>query len=164
MNVTVRKGTAKDVASVTALWRSLVGTAYRKWDEEYPGEEEASRDAAAGDLYVLCLENGEIIGAMSAGDEEELWKAALWSREIKRHCCCSRLGISVKYQNLGLAERLFSAVEQDVRKRGYDGIGFLVSPDHEAALALYHKMNYIQVGEASFYELDWLCYEKKLKI
>ena len=162
MDVYVRKGTADDVSAVTAIWRSLVGTEGCTWDEEYPGAEEAAEDAERGELYVLCRDNGEIIGAMAAGEEDELWEYDFWSKDIRRHCCCSRLGISAKYQNRGLAGFLFSEVEKDILERGYDGIGFLVSPQNPKALAVYHKMNYVKAGKCVHYEQDWFCYEKKL--
>lgn len=168
MKTIVRKGTAADVEAVTVLWRSLVGTEGCMWDEEYPGEEEAVRDVEEGALYVLCEvgetgEEGEIVGAMSAGDDEEIWKFSFWSTDIKQHCCCARLGIAAKYQGQGLAQVLFSQVEKDVLKRGYDGIGFLVSPQNPAALAVYDRMGYRKVGEARLFEQDWYCYEKTLE-
>ena len=163
MDYYVRKGTAEDVPAVAALWQSLVGTEGCTWDDEYPGEEQAAGDAERGELYVLCSGDGEIIGAMTAGGEDELWEYDFWSRDILRHCGCSRLGISAKYQNRGLAGVLFSEVEKDILRRGYDGIGFLVSPHNPKALAVYHRLNYVKVGECVHYELDWLCYEKKLK-
>lgn len=163
MNFHVRKGTLDDVPAVTALWRSLVGTEGCTWDEEYPGKEEAEEDAACGDLYVLCTSEGEIIGAMAAGDENELWNYDFWSGDIKKHCGCSRLGIAAVYQNRGLAGFMFSEVEKDVFWRGYDGIGLLVSPQNLKALSVYDKMDYVKIGECVLYEQDWFCYEKKLK-
>lgn len=165
MSLYVRKGTAADVPAVAALWRSLVGTEGCTWDEEYPGTEQAAGDAERGELYVLCQEEEgeeEIIGAMAAGEEDELWDYDFWSMEIKRHCGCSRLGIASAYQGQGLAGFLFSEVEKDVVLRGYDGIGFLVSPANPKALSVYHKMNYVKVGECWRYDQDWYCYEKKL--
>ncbi len=166
MKVYVRKGTAADVEAVTALWRSLVGSEGCTWDEEYPGREEAAGDAESGELYVLCREDeageSEIIGAMTAGDADDLWEYDFWSMEIKRHCCCSRLGISAAYQNQGMAQFMFSEVEKDVVLRGYDGIGFLVSPANPKALAVYNKMNYVKIGACWHYDQDWFCYEKKL--
>lgn len=163
MDFYVRKGTADDVSAVASLWRSLVGTEGCAWDDEYPGREEAEGDAERGELYVLCTENGEIAGAMTAGDADDLWDYDFWNRDIRRHCCCSRLGIASVYQNLGLAGFMFSEVEKDILKRGYDGVGFLVSPQNPKALAVYNKMNYVKVGECVHYEMDWYCYEKKLK-
>ena len=164
MKVCVRKGTAADVKEVAALWQSLVGTVGYMWDEEYPGETDAMRDVEEGALYVLCEdgEDGEIIGAMSAGDDDALWSLGFWSLDIKRHCGCSRLGIAAKYQGRGLAKYLFSHVEKDVLQRGYDGIGFLVSPHNPAALAVYDKMGYMKIGETWMYEQDFYCYEKNL--
>ena len=163
MSFYVRRGTAEDVLAVVNLWQSLVGSEGCTWDEEYPGIEEAEGDAQRGELYVLCNVDGEIIGAMTAGEEDELWEYDFWSRDIKRHCCCSRLGISPEYQNCGLAGYMFSEVEKDIARREYDGIGFLVSPQNLKALSVYHKLNYVKVGECVHYELDWFCYEKKLK-
>lgn len=164
MNLYVRKGTAEDVSAVAALWKSLVGTPGCMWDEEYPGEEDARRDVDECALYVLCKdgEDGEIIGAMSAGDDYDLWTLGFWSMDIKRHAGCSRLGIAAKYQGQGLAKVLFSQVEQDLLKRGYDGVGFLVSPHNPAALAVYNKMGYVKIGETWMYEQDFYCYEKNL--
>ena len=170
MKMFVRKGTMADIASVEKLWQSLVGTPGCMWDEEYPAASDARRDVEEGALYVLCLadenadkeETERIIGAMAAGDDDELWSLSCWDRGIHRRCGCARLGIAADFQGRGLAETLFSYVEQDVIQRGFDGIGFLVSPYNPAALAVYHKMNYKKVGETWRYEQDFYCYEKKL--
>jgi ribosomal protein S18 acetylase RimI-like enzyme len=163
MNVCVRKGTAADVPAVGALWQSLVGTPGCTWDEEYPCEADALRDVEEGSLYVLCTEDGEIIGAMAAAVDEELWIFDFWSSDIKSHCGCARLGIAPGFHNQGLAKILFSAVETDVVQRGFDGIGFLVSPNNPAALKVYNQMGYVKVGEAWMYDQDWHCYEKNLR-
>lgn len=160
--ISVRKAAAEDVPHVASLWRSLVGSEGCTWDEGYPGVEEAASDVEKGELYVLCGEEGEIIGAMCAGEDEELWDYEFWDKAIKNRCCCARLGIAKKYQNMGLAKELFRAVERDVRKKGFDGIGFLVSPGNARALAAYEKLGYKSVGECSMFEQDWYCYEKKL--
>ena len=162
MNLFIRRATESDVSAVAALWRSLVGTDGCTWDEEYPGIEEAQEDAAHGDLYVLCTDENKIIGAMAAGEDSELCQYDFWSDDINRHCFCSRLGIAAAYQNRGLAGFRFSEVEKDVFKRGYDGIGFLVSPENLKALSVYDKLDYVKVGECALYEQDWFCYEKKL--
>ena len=163
IDVYVRKGTLEDVPAVTALWRSLVGTEGCAWDEYYPGEVQARDDVEQGWLYVLCKDDGEIIGAMASGDADELWEYDFWNPEIKHRCCFSRLGIAAEYQFRGFAKFMISEAERDAVRRGYDGVGFLVSPTNQKALNAYRKMNYDKVGECTHYEEDWFCYEKKLE-
>ncbi len=79
MNLFIRRATESDVSAAAALWRSLVGTDGCTWDEEYPGKEEAQEDEAHGDLYVLCTDDNKIIGAMTAGEDSELWQYDFWS-------------------------------------------------------------------------------------
>jgi ribosomal protein S18 acetylase RimI-like enzyme len=115
------------------------------------------------DATIAITITDEVAERISSWKASELWQYDFWSRDIKRHCGCARLGIAKAYQKRGLAEFLFSEVEKDVLARGYDGIGFLVSPNNPKALAVYARMNYDKVGQCVLYEQDWFCYEKKLK-
>ena len=74
----------------------------------------------------------------------------------------ARIGVLKEYQGKGIAKILVKYIEQDILKRGFDGIHFLVSKTNPKALAVYNKLEYKKCGETVMYDIDWFCYEKKI--
>lgn len=163
INLNIRKARVEDISEIMCLYHSLIGTNGCTWSEDYPTLYDVESDLAKSSLYVLCDENNKILGVAAAGEDTELEHLKCWSRDIKRVCDLARIGVRCEYQGEGLGEMLVRYIEKDVVKRDFDGIHFLVSKTNPSALALYDKLNYSNVGEAYIYDVNWYCYEKKLK-
>lgn len=158
------KAKKEDAEEVLKIYKSLVGTKGCLWDEYYPAIEDVEEDIKKDGLYIV-LDNKKIIAAAYAGKDEELEKLTCWDKEIKNPCGLSRLGVLKECQSKGIAKKLLTYVEKDALNRGYDGICFIVGKTNFSAVGLYNRMNYICCGETKddFLNIDWLCYEKKLK-
>ena len=74
----------------------------------------------------------------------------------------SRLAVDPDYQNHGLARKMLLYGMDEMRKRGYKSIHFMVNKHNQKALNSYRHLNFDVVGECFMYEQPFLCYEKAL--
>ena len=153
----------EDIKAISALYKAAIGTDGCTWNENYPNEEITQGDLERGDLFCLKNDSGEIIGAISVDDDALVDALPCWSADKKPAAELARLVVKEKYQNQGVARKLLEYAMEELRKRGYKGMHFLVSPEHKKALRSYAKLSFVRCGECYLYEHDWLCYEKGLE-
>ena len=60
-----------DADEILALYRSVIGTPFCVWNENYPGQPEVDADIVAGTLYITT-EAEKIMGAISIVPLNEL--------------------------------------------------------------------------------------------
>lgn len=159
----VKMAAEKDAEQILRLYRSVMGKDGCTWDLEYPGPEDIQRDIENRSLYVVFHE-GRLIAAAAAGEDEELSDLDCYSKEMKHPCELARIAVDQSCQNRGIAKGLLGHIEQDVLRRGFDGIRFLVSKTNPHARAVYDAMGYRCCGECVRYDKDWYCYEKLLSL
>ncbi|MCI8641750.1 MAG: GNAT family N-acetyltransferase [Clostridia bacterium] len=162
MSLEIKMAIADDVNEIAKIYKSLIGYPGCTWSEEYPTIEDVENDINKKSLYVM-QDKGKIIAVAAAGKDDELENLECWNKEIKFPCDLARIGVIKEYQNKGIAKELVRYIEKDVINRGFDGIHFLVSKTNPRALALYNNLEYCCCGETIMYDIDWFCYEKKLK-
>lgn len=161
MEYRIRKAMLDEAGLVLELYHSLIGCPGCTWDMEYPALENVSSDISNDSLHCLYSDNGELVAAAYAG-ENELAELTCWDEDISNPCELARIGVRAEFQNKGLAAKLIQYIEREVKSQDNDGIHFLVSETNSSALALYKKMGYYCCGKTNRYGSDWLCYEKKL--
>ncbi len=161
MDINIRMANSKDENEILEIYHSLIGTLGCTWSEEYPSMEDIRNDISKKSLYVMCDKN-KIIAVAAAGKDTELEDLTCWSRDIKQPCDLARIGVLKEFQNRGLAKKLVKYIENDVKKRGFDGIHFLVSKTNPSALSIYNKLGYKSCGETNMYDISWFCYEKPI--
>ncbi len=162
MEYKIQMANENNVEEILDIYHSLIGKDGCTWDFDYPNITDVKNDISKNSLYIV-LYNQEIIAVAAAGEDDELKELECYSKDIKRPCDLARIAVKSVYQNKGIAKYLIKYIEQDVIKRGFDGIHFLVSKMNPHAIAVYDKMDYLCCGECIMYEKDWYCYEKKLK-
>lgn len=143
-----------DKADVMSLYRSLVGTEGLTWSDDYPTMDDVERDIAAKSLYIAVLD-GRIIAAAGAGEDSEVSDISL----LENPCCLYRVGVSRDFQRRGIAGNLLEYIKADVKKRGFDGMFFLVARENKPALKLYEKHGFSRVGETKMFGYEFFCYE-----
>jgi ribosomal protein S18 acetylase RimI-like enzyme len=148
-----------DEVNILKLYRSIVGTEGCTWDEEYPSMLNILADIEMKSLYCVTDHSGEIIAAVAAGPFDEL-NDLIWDSRLKNPCELARIGVLPLFQRSGIASKLLGQVLQDCKRRGYDGMRFLVSKTNYNVLALYHKFGFQEVGEVFRYGHDFYCYNK----
>ena len=162
MKLEIKMAKINDKEEIIKIYKSLIGFPGCTWSNEYPIIEDVEKDINKESLYI-AYDDKKIIAVAAAGKDEELEHLECWSKEIKEPCDLARIGVIKEYQNRGIAKILVKYIEQDVLTRGFDGIHFLVSKTNPKALAVYDRLEYKKCGETIMYDINWYCYEKKLK-
>lgn len=158
----IERACASDAASILSLYRSLVGTPFCTWDEEYPNLEIVKDDLSQYKVFIVRDESKEIIAAAVSAYDDSLDSLAPWYKDVKKWALLTRLGVAREYQNCGIARQLVRFVMDDAANDGCGGIRFLVAPDNPPAQRMYQSIGFDICGETCHYEMNWLCYQKKL--
>lgn len=161
-NKTFLQPTIKDKQELLSLYQSMIGTEGCTWTEDYPNEEILENDIKRQAIFVMKNEKNEIIGTISIDDDKEVDSLACWSDNLKPAAELARLAIKSDYQNQGLARLMLQKTMEELKKRNYKGVHFLVSKTNRKALHSYAKLNFEKRGESNLYGEEWWCYEKEL--
>jgi ribosomal protein S18 acetylase RimI-like enzyme len=160
MNFT--QASEKDKSEILALYRSLAGTEFCAWTEDYPGEIDIEGDLSRDGLFCLKDEKGEIAGVISIDQDENVERLTCWSKELQPSAELSRIGVRVENQNQGIARKLLQHAMEELRRRGKRSVHLLVCKTNKKAIRSYEKLNFEVVGECQMFGEDWWCYEKVL--
>ena len=145
------------------MYHDAIGSPGCTWSEDYPNEDDTMGDFERNDLFCLKKDDGEIIGAISIDKDDKVESLPCWDAAPRPSAELSRLVVKEKYQNQGIARQLLTYGMQELAKRGYKSVHFLVSKTNERALRSYAKFNFNNRGESDLYDEHWLCYEKELQ-
>lgn len=163
MELIFKKAARADSEEILRLYKSLVGTEYCAWTENYPDREEITYDLSREALF--CLKDGDkIIGVISMDDDPLVDALNCWTESRKPSVELSRIGVRADYQNRGIAGRMILRVSEEARRKGYQGIRMLVSKANVKALKAYNKLGFDVLGECHLYDEDWWCYEKSVEL
>ncbi len=153
--------TSNEADKILDLYHSVLGTPYSRWSEEYPLPENIEDDLSRDALFCL-KENGEIIGAISIDQDDDVEAFPFWSKELTPSIEISRLCIRSDYQGRGLAGKLIEYMMDYGRKNGIKSIHYLVSKHNLIAQKAYSRLEFKLMGECSLYHDEYFCYEKAL--
>ena len=151
----------EEAGEVLQLYRSLKGTEYCVWDENYPTQREIDMDMSADVLFCM-KEEEQIIGVISIDNDPEVQALDCWSKTLVPAAELSRLGVAVQWQNRGIARQLLLNAMDELRRLGYKGVHFLVAQENVKAVRSYQKLQFNVVGECKMFGHKYLCYEKEL--
>ena len=152
-----RHAVREDADTIFALYRSLVGTPYCAWDENYPARSNLEEDLAANSIYCLC--DGTKIIAVATAMHCPEHDAFSWGPAVRRPCDLMRIGVSREVQGQGIGALLLQKMIQASRDAGYDSMRILVSQKNLPALKLYRNAGAVYRGETNAYGIDWFRYE-----
>ncbi len=156
------KAAKEDKMEILALYRSLAGTEFCAWTEDYPGEQDVDGDLARDGLFCLKDAKGTVIGTISIDQDEQVENLPCWSRELMPAAELSRLGVRTDYQNQGIARMLLKCGMEELKRQGKKSVHFLVCKTNRKAIRSYEKLNFNVVGECEVFGEEWWCYEKEL--
>ena len=137
----------EEADTVLKLYRSLLGTPYCVWTEEYPSEKEVEFDLSRDALFCMRDDAGSIAGVISIDDDPNVECLTCWSETMVPSAEVSRVGVCQEFQNQGIAGKLLKGVMEELKKRGYKAVHLLVAKDNVKALRSYDKLNFENVGE-----------------
>ena len=151
----------EDRAEILSLYRKQLGRPFCPWDEEYPSDFTIDDDLARDALFVLKAE-GRIVAAISIEEDEDKAQLPCWSRELDPEGELARLAVLPDEQNKGIGRIMLGFALEELKRRGFRGVRFLVDKDNSKAIRSYAVFGFRVVGECRMYERDFLCYEKAL--
>lgn len=150
-----------DGDAALTLFRSLIGTPYCTWNEEYPDEETVLCDIAAG-RTLLCRDGKGAAAVLVLLPPDELPPLPLWDADVRAPVLFARLGVRTDWQRKGVARALMLYAMEHVKSCGADGVRLIADKSNVAALALYASLGFTCAGEATLFANDWVCLERRL--
>lgn len=153
--------TEEDRAELLALYRAQLGREFCAWDEDYPGNETIDFDLSRNALFVM-KRDGKVIAAISLEEDADVDALSCWNPQLAPGGEMARLCVLPELQNEGLARKMMQRGIEELKKRGYKSIHFLVNKYNIKAIRCYAVFGYEVVGECHMYDQDFLCYEKAL--
>lgn len=192
-NMEFRRAKREEAEEIRQLYRSLIGTEYCVWTENYPTEREVEFDLSRDALFCLRETTTEadrreqerqgtgmsegkttepellpeardrLIGVISIDDDPEVKALSCWSAELTPVAELSRLGVAAEYQNRGIARILLQEAMAELKELGYKAVHILVAKDNVKALRSYEKLQFTTVGDCELFGHSYWCYEKELR-
>lgn len=154
-----RKAVSAEAETVAQLYRSVLGSEFCVWNEEYPTLEDARHDLQAGNLYVLA-DGGSIVGALSVVEENELDELPGWSGGKAKEI--ARVVIGLPFRGKGLAGRMVREIVALLRESGSRAVHLSVAKQNLPAYQTYCREGFSVVGEAELYGGEYYLMEKML--
>ena len=173
-----RRARREEAEEILQLYRSLIGTEYCVWTENYPTEREVEFDLSRNALFCLyermpepdereqgarlSATRGRLMGVISMDDDPEVEALSCWSEDLTPVAELSRLGVAVEYQNRGIARILLQEAMTELKSQGYKAVHILVAKDNVKALRSYEKLHFTTAGECELFGHSYWCYEREL--
>ena len=161
MDYAIVNATEEDREELLSLYHVQLGRECCPWDEEYPGEESIDWDLSRNALFVMKAE-GQILAAISFEEDEEVDAFPFWDRGLEPSGELARLAVLPEWQNSGLAKAMLRFGMDELKRRGFKGVRFMVNRTNPKAIRSYALFEFRVAGECHIYDQDMLCYEKEL--
>ena len=162
MEYEIVKATESDRNEILSLYKMQLGREYCPWDEGYPSNETIDFDLSRDALFVMKSE-GKIKAAISIEKDEDVEILDCWDKKLIPSGELARLAVHPDEQNKGLARIMLNFGMEELKRRGYTGIHFLVNKLNIKAIRSYEVFGFNIVGECHMFEQDFYCYEKSFK-
>jgi ribosomal protein S18 acetylase RimI-like enzyme len=117
----------------------------------------------------VAEQRSEVVGLVLSfgGREEERLNAALgWPLEREAEedeWYVDALAVFTNWGRKGIGTCLLQAAEQQARQHRYPKIALHVAPENEQALSLYHRLQYVVIGETFLYHHRYVRLVKRLE-
>ena len=161
MDYAIVNATEEDREELLSLYKAQIGRECCPWDEEYPGEESIDWDLSRNALYVMKAE-GKILAAISFEEDEDVAAFPFWDKDLEPSAELARLAVLPEWQNRGLAKAMLRFGMEELKRRGFCSVRFMVNETNAKAIRSYASFGFHVAGKCHIYEQDMFCYEKKL--
>lgn len=161
MTLCFRPACAADVPAIVSLYKASLGLPGCTWDEEYPSEETAMLDLAAGCLYA-AESGGAVIGAVSVIPENELDDCTFWQIADGSRREIARVVIAPAHRGHGYAAVMLQALFDRLQNDGCRAVHLLAATCNPAAVATYRRLGFETRGRYHAYGFDYFAMEKIL--
>ena len=170
----IRATTECDVEAVDAIY-AYAKKAFREagipqWQGSYPDADTVHSDVAAGIGYVLCDDDGRVVGAAALTTTMEeaynfifdgSWLTPLEGPYVTVH----RISVGEDSRGQGWSKRILAFAEELARKKGFASVRVDTHEQNAVMRGLLTSSGYVQCGTIVLLEGDEkgdprLCYEK----
>ena len=162
MEYQITSAKEEDRAEIMSLYEAQKGRPYCPWDEDYPSYATIDFDLSRDALFVLKID-GCIKAAISIDEDEAVAELSCWSKDLSPGGELSRLAVLPDEQNKGFARMMLQFGMDELKRRGFKSVHFLVNKYNIKAIRSYAVFGFDVVGECHLYDQDFLCYEKELQ-
>ncbi len=138
-----RQATHNDADDILKIYKSVLGTQFCVWNENYPTELEIEEDLATDNLYILC-DNEKIVGCISIVPKNELDGYPVWSCDGLE---IARVVVSPTHRGRGLALIMVEEIKRIISSRNSPSVHLSAEIHNAPALHTYEKAGFKTVGE-----------------
>ena len=161
MEYSIVRATEGDRSEILSLYKMQFGREFCPWGEGYPSDETIDFDLSRDALFVMKTD-GSIKAAISLEEDEDVDRLPCWDADLAPSGELARLAVHPDLQNRGIARIMLQYGMDELKRRGYRGIHFLVNKLNTKAIRSYAAFAFRNVGECHMYDQDFWCYEKEL--
>ena len=161
-----RKAELTDLPEVSALFKRaiahMIDNGIFQWDDIYPDAEALQTDIERGEMYLYTI-NARIMSTFTINqffDPE--YADGNWKYSARSAASIHRLCVNPNYQNSGVGTKTVCAAENILQNGGIKSVRLDAFSQNPAALRLYEKLEYANVGIAHFRKGLFYLYEKAL--
>ena len=133
-----------------------------QWDEHYPTREIIEKDIDDGYAFGF-FHLKELRGYIVLNEEySPEYNSLEWKDKNGTSLIIHRLSIKADCQGQGIAKQMMIFAEEYAKRNNYTSIKLDAFLHNKAALSLYEKLGYTEVGTVTFRKGEFNCYEKVL--
>jgi len=162
---TFERAAPADAEAVWALFQEAKRTGRENgttdWDDGYPTREIVEEDIACGALWAL-REDGRLIAAISLIREDfEDDLDVGWTDAPS--CILARLCVDPALQGRGIGADMMLRITREARRQGFRATRHLAALKNPAALHLYRKLGYRELGRVVCFDIDFVAFERLIE-
>jgi ribosomal protein S18 acetylase RimI-like enzyme len=157
-----------DLSSVLKIFKRIKAELNKQkndqWKWIYPNRFNHKTDIKNGTMYGIT-EGNEYVAVVTLDDKQSSdYRLMDWQDKKGTPCCIHRLAVDPSRQGQGLGKFLLQYVENLAIKQGYSSVRIDVYKINDAAVALYKKNGYVEVGEVRYplRKFSYITMEKQL--
>lgn len=129
--------TEENKEEILKLYKIQLGREFCPWDDSYPGMKEIEFDLGRESLFVMIdgqeinadagSKEDRIIAAISIDDDPQVERLDCWSHKLAPGAELSRLAVHPDFQNQKIARQMLVFGMEELARRGYKSVHFLVT-------------------------------------
>lgn len=148
-----QKAQGTDLEAVFQLYKSVIGTPFCVWDDEYPGWQDIDEDYRNDNLFVM-KEDDKLLGAISIITNNELDALDFWKEPNAKEF--ARVVVAPNCQGRGIAAQMVAGVFRELRNRNIPAVHLLVAKANLPAQQLYRKCGFAFLGTCFMFGHDYI--------
>ena len=145
---------------ISSATNTMIKQNIYQWDEVYPNRKIIEEDVNNQQLYYSTIDD-EIAVIFTLNKEcDEGYNNGEWQYSDNNFCVIHRLCVKPEFQNIGLAKKAMSFIENKAKEMDVTSIRLDAFSENPAALGLYDGLGYKVAGYAYWRKGKFLLMEK----